>query len=147
MPFRFPFGFPFYNNYNRYHPYNKPSYFPNVNDFQISNNSNNVGTSHSINNIQNNTSFVHNPKNVEIETDFAQKKDSVAREPAESFLDNRKTDKSFFNSQQTDEAFFEIFGLKLYFDDILIIALLFLLYNEKVKDTELFVCLTLLLLD
>ena len=48
---------------------------------------------------------------------------------------------------ESSESFFELFGLKLYFDDILIITLLFLLYNEKVKDTELFVCLILLLLS
>lgn len=44
------------------------------------------------------------------------------------------------------EAFFEIFGLKLYFDDILIICILFFLYTEKVQDQELFMCLILLLL-
>jgi len=49
-------------------------------------------------------------------------------------------------STDTPEAFFEIFGLKLYFDDILIICILFLLYTEKVQDEELFICLILLLL-
>ena len=44
------------------------------------------------------------------------------------------------------EAFFEIFGLKLYFDDILIMCILFFLYTEKVHDDELFICLILLLL-
>ena len=46
----------------------------------------------------------------------------------------------------SSEAFFELFGLKLYFDDILIICILFFLYNEKVQDEELFICLILLLL-
>ncbi len=49
-------------------------------------------------------------------------------------------------STDTPEAFFEIFGLKLYFDDILIICILFLLYSEKVQDENLFICLILLLL-
>lgn len=49
-------------------------------------------------------------------------------------------------STDTPEAFFEIFGLKLYFDDILIICILFLLYTEKVQDENLFICLILLLL-
>ena len=44
-------------------------------------------------------------------------------------------------------TFFEIFGLKLYFDDIIIICILFFLYNEKVKDDELFICLILLLIS
>ena len=41
---------------------------------------------------------------------------------------------------------FEIFGLKLYFDDILLICLIFFLYNEGVKDYYLFISLILLLL-
>ena len=47
---------------------------------------------------------------------------------------------------EASEAFFEIFGLKLYFDDVLIICILFFLYTEKVQDEELFICLILLLL-
>ena len=43
--------------------------------------------------------------------------------------------------------FFEIFGLKLYFDDILLICIIFFLYNEGVKDQWLFVTLILLLLS
>lgn len=42
---------------------------------------------------------------------------------------------------------FEIFGLKLHFDDLLIIALLFFLYQENVKDTYLYIALILLLLS
>ena len=48
-------------------------------------------------------------------------------------------------NKQSSESFFEVFGLKLYFDDILIICLLFFLYIEKVQDEELFICLILLL--
>lgn len=46
-----------------------------------------------------------------------------------------------------NDYFFEIFGLKLFFDDILIICLLFFLYEEGVKDQELFISLILLLLS
>ena len=42
---------------------------------------------------------------------------------------------------------FEIFGLKLYFDDVLLICLIFFLYNEGVKDDYLFIALILLLLS
>ena len=45
------------------------------------------------------------------------------------------------------EQCFEIFGLKLHFDDLLIIALLFFLYQEDVKDTYLYIALILLLLS
>lgn len=46
-----------------------------------------------------------------------------------------------------DDFFLEIFGIKLYFDDILIIALIFFLYNEGVRDNFLFISLILLLLS
>lgn len=42
---------------------------------------------------------------------------------------------------------FEIFGLKLYLDDALILCLLFFLYQENVKDDGLFIILVLLLLN
>lgn len=42
---------------------------------------------------------------------------------------------------------FEIFGIKLHFDDILLVCLLFFLYSEGVKDEWLFISLILLLLS
>ena len=54
--------------------------------------------------------------------------------------------KASADSVEATEAFFEIFGLKLYFDDILIICILLFLYNEKVQNEGLFICLIMLLL-
>ena len=51
------------------------------------------------------------------------------------------------NSKNNDDYFFELFGLKLYFDDILLICLILFLYQENVKDEELFISLILLLLS
>jgi hypothetical protein len=51
------------------------------------------------------------------------------------------------NDKNEDPQFFEIFGMKLYFDDLLIIGLLFFLYTEDVKDQYLFIALILLLLS
>ncbi|MBQ9658566.1 MAG: hypothetical protein IJV31_07355 [Clostridia bacterium] len=42
---------------------------------------------------------------------------------------------------------FDLFGLKLYYDDILIVSLLFFLYKQGVKDEGLFIALILLLLS
>ena len=42
---------------------------------------------------------------------------------------------------------FEIFGITLHFDDVLLICLLFFLYNERVNDQLLFISLILLLLS
>jgi hypothetical protein len=49
-----------------------------------------------------------------------------------------------FNS---DKEYFEIFGIKLYLDDIIIISLLFFLYSEGTEDPMLFISLILLLLS
>lgn len=56
------------------------------------------------------------------------------------------TEKSKDNKDSSEE-YFEILGLKLHFDDLLIIALLFFLYKEDVKDTYLYIALILLLLS
>lgn len=65
------------------------------------------------------------------------------KETQKKYIDHKE--KASVNSEASD-SFFEIFGLKLYFDDILIICILFFLYNEKVHNEELFICLILLLL-
>lgn len=46
-----------------------------------------------------------------------------------------------------DSQYFEILGLRLYFDDLLLICLIIFLYNEGVKDQFLFIALILLLLS
>ena len=46
-----------------------------------------------------------------------------------------------------DNPMFEILGIKLYFDDILIVCLLLFLYEEGADDPWLFICLVLLLLS
>lgn len=66
-------------------------------------------------------------------------------------MNNSKTkpqEEGFRKANQTiDEALFEILGIKLYFDDILLICLIFFLYNEGVQDQYLFIALILLLLS
>ena len=60
---------------------------------------------------------------------------------------------SFLNSflhqedRGEEEEFFNLFGIKLYHDDILLIGLIFFLYQEDVKDQYLFFALILLLLS
>lgn len=57
--------------------------------------------------------------------------------------DNLNKNKSNSNNQ---DYLFDLFGLKLYFDDVLIVSLLYFLYTQGVKDEGLFVTLILLLL-
>lgn len=60
-----------------------------------------------------------------------------------SFLNNLFSQ----NGRSNDEEYFELFGLKLYYDDLLLIGLIFFLYKEDVKDQYLFFSLILLLLS
>lgn len=56
-------------------------------------------------------------------------------------------EKTHKEKEAYEEPLFEIFGIKLYFDDILLICLIFFLYNEGVQDQYLFIALILLLLS
>ena len=49
--------------------------------------------------------------------------------------------------KKDDPVWFDLFGIKLYFDDVLILSLLFFLYKEEVKDEGLFLALVLLLIS
>ena len=49
--------------------------------------------------------------------------------------------------KQKDPVWLDLFGIKLYFDDVLILSLLFFLYKEEVKDESLFLALVLLLIS
>ena len=62
-------------------------------------------------------------------------------------IENIDDQKNNSKEQSHENYFFELFGLKLYFDDILLICLIFFLYQEGVKDDELFISLVLLLLS
>lgn len=84
---------------------------------------------------------------------------SVSEENDNSSINNNNNEKrisrkynpiafnlSSFLSSNLEEPILEILGIKLYFDDILILGLLLFLYEEGVKDEMLFICLILLLL-
>lgn len=45
----------------------------------------------------------------------------------------------------TEKSIFEIFGIKLYLDDLIILGLLFFLYQQNVQDEMLYIILFLLL--
>ena len=66
---------------------------------------------------------------------------------ATTFSDSKEKDEKKNSESKDSEYFFELFGMKLYFDDVLIICILLFLYNEQVHDQELFLCLVLLLIS
>ncbi len=123
QPYPF-FGFP---HYRRGYPYYSPYY-----------NSHNV-----------NVNSIKNEQKPCSPSDFL-KKEQGNFSRSSNFQNNdfnyKKIEKCIDNNEETEECF-EIFGLKLHFDDLLIIALLFFLYQEDVKDTYLYISLILLLLS
>ena len=60
---------------------------------------------------------------------------------------NSNLEKNRSNNKSDDNVWLDLFGIKLYFDDVLILSLLFFLYNEEVKDEGLFLALVLLLIS
>lgn len=127
MMYNYPFfSFPHFGRYSHYSPVH----------YSVPNHSINTNHVSSIKTIK-------EPK-YEPSKNSTKEKSSVKRAPTGfSFLNNflHQEDRS------DDEKFFDIFGLKLYDDDILLLGLIFFLYKEEVKDQYLFFALVLLLLS
>lgn len=68
----------------------------------------------------------------------------------DSFSNSSKTSgqkENRFKSNVNETVWLDLFGIKLYFDDVLIMSLLYFLYEEEVKDEGLFLSLVLLLIS
>ena len=160
MPFYPPFNMPFfYNNYM--HPRNSS----NAINSKAKNRSTNFSKVKDLNSKADSnykTNYQTQKQNTSSYNQIQRQKASenyyeAKQEASENYYDSKsKASKNYYEAKQeasenienseASEAFFEIFGLKLYFDDILIMCILFFLYTEKVHDDELFICLILLLL-
>ena len=123
MMFRYPYlGTPYYNRYSRY-GYRYPNY----------------------NGKYNNTSM-HSKQSI--------KKQEKSTYTANSFCKNSQNNTTCVNinandyhtDTSNDKPLFNLFGIDLFFDDILLIFLIFFLYQEGVEDDWLFIVLVLLLL-
>lgn len=135
FPLRPPFfGYPFNNFYansrrNTSHFYNVPG---NRNNFTFPNTAPEMHTN-SVSNSYLSKNFKHFETSVSSENLSSNKSEQLEKKSS--------------RNEPFDDYFFEIFGLKLYLDDILIMCLLFFLYEEEVNDRELFISLILLLLS
>lgn len=92
----------------------------------------------------NNTILRNDSKNISKNNNYYSKKDN-----SDNNNDNNNNNSNNNENEcigEFNNSFFEIFGLKLAFDDLLIIAMLFFLYKEEVNDTYLYIALILLLL-
>lgn len=128
MPFSFPFmRFP-YSNYNRYYQYY-------TNDYHKQNEyANSEPKKNCDNNYQKNNSITKNSSNT-ISNIF-------------SFLPTSIGPLTFHPEGFTniESPLFDLFGIKLFLDDIIIIGLLIFLYTEQVDDQLLYIALFLLLI-
>lgn len=62
--------------------------------------------------------------------------------------ESQKFERSSTKEPKPDSpVWLDLFGIKLYFDDVLILSLLFFLYEEQVKDEGLFLTLVMLLIS
>ncbi len=127
----------FYNNYYRYY---RP-YFPHV-DKQIP-----TEDKPSLKETNPSTSCEKNEKNVvhefsKISSDCSHEEEKSSRYYSFGPINFKNP---LFND--IEEPIFEILGIKLYLDDIIILGLLFFLYQEGVQDQMLYIALILLLLS
>lgn len=142
---RFPYlGFPFQYPYYRYHTQNQ---YYNYNHSEKDNKQND-----GLNNNNSQSNNFQNSGNINTE------ETSSPVENRSNLLNTRKVSSSknntfslpftfdFSGLSDPDSPILELFGIRLYLDDIIILCLLFLLYKEDVKDEMLFIALILLLL-
>lgn len=130
-------NFPFYRYpYPYYYRNQQISNFYNTNSEHINNNRNNSKSSNNLISYEDNL--------YEIKKESQTSKDAKKTSRYNSFGPI-----NFQNpfSVDSEEPVLEILGIKLYLDDIIILSLLFFLYNEGVKDEMLFLSLILLLLS
>lgn len=88
------------------------------------------------------TTNLHHTKPTPIYTEYKKNKPCNHKD-----LSNTNTCSTNASSKTENLEYFEIFGIKLFFDDILLICLIFFLYSEGIKDQYLFIALILLLLS
>lgn len=143
MMYNYPFwGFP---SFRRNYYYQRPNYYTS-NYYKLNNNiskpSNNF--QNSTNTSVNNTSNSFN-KNINNHSSCNTKKESTFSPHLQT--ESKKVDFSCDDNYYSDTEYFNILGFSLHIDDLLILALLFFLYQEGIDDIYLYISLVLLLLS
>ncbi len=127
--FNFPyFGYPYHNPYYKY--YRSPSNYVNIQK--------NAYTSKLTETSEENSTTSQNS----IDNKAIYKEENFENDYKENV---QRACNSLDNNNESDKPIFELFGIKLYSDDLIILAVLFLLYEQNVKDEMLYIILFLLL--
>ena len=124
--------------FQNYRPFRKIMFYPNK--FQNTN-----SFSSNINNFSNySNNNLNNTLNINKTNDYYN-----SNKNSESNFEFKSQEKGKFSKNLPPNSDFvlDLFGLHLYFDDILILGLLFFLYKEDVKDEGLFLALIMLLIS
>lgn len=82
-------------------------------------------------------------RNMQFEHEKGYVKDAIKKDKK---LETKSKNASNVRNEE-DKVLFEILGISLYYDDVLLICLIFFLYQEGVQDQYLFLSLILLLLS
>lgn len=98
-------------------------------------------------NMRNYQNIIIPPKSMPYSVEKNASSSETANSSNKKVASDEDVKRSTHDKEHRDSEYFEIFGLKLYFDDILLICMIFFLYNEGVKDQMLFISLILLLLS
>ena len=127
--FNFPyFGYPYHNPYYKY--YRSPNSYVNIQK--------NAYTSKLTETSEENSTTSQNS----IDNKAIYKEENFENDYKENV---QRACNSLDNNIESDKPIFELFGIKLYSDDLIILAVLFLLYEQNVKDEMLYIILFLLL--
>lgn len=144
-------NFPFFRlPYSNYYNYcKKPRGYYSYNS--LNNNSNKAILSNKIlhnkeNNVKN-SNFVQNTNVDEDAVQVNKKKEIDKKNRSSKYSNFGPINLNFDFFSNSENPIIEFMGIKLYLDDLIIIGILFLLYNEDVKDEVLFIILILLLLS
>ena len=124
-----------------YNPYRKPYFYNNYRTNNVRNpiyqQDSNINS-----NFSPNQTYMHFTNSVPIYNSVNHQKNNISNSNENSFKEENRS------KPKTDEnVWLDLFGIKLYFDDVLILSLLFFLYKEEVKDEGLFLALVLLLIS
>lgn len=146
-------GIPYYSRYSRYgyrYPYytykNYSNPYPNKGYDSVTKNMHNANISTNDTLTFNNNKYRKNANNMCNAGINHNKNNNINRCDFDDKGNCNKKSESFSNNDE-DSPLFQLFGINLYFDDILLVCLIFFLYQEGVKDEGLFISLILLLLS
>lgn len=135
------FNFPYYRRYSRY-----GYYYPHAQSYANTVNTGNVRRENVSKRQNSNTNRIDYSK-IEKGHSGVMSYGIPFKQGAPTIDCSYTTKKEDCSSESEDSPLFQIFGINLYYDDILLVCLIFFLYQEGVKDEGLFIALILLLLS